>query len=100
MNWIVVIHWIKENWQYIVPVAGFLGAIFVYVAHDRNLKKLQIKQLKEEQDKKKQAEIKCNAYTHNANANSKVIFPLVSYGVFQKKPASTTYEYNSYTSKF
>lgn len=38
--------------------------------------------------------------THNANANSKVIFPLVSYGVFQKKPASTTYEYNSYTSKF
>ena len=38
--------------------------------------------------------------THNANANSKVIFPLVSYGVFQKKPASTAYEYNSYTSKF
>ncbi len=73
MNWIVVIDWIKENWQYIVPVAGFLGAIFVYVAHDRNLKKLQIKQLKEEQDKKKQAEIKCNAYTHNANAIVKIV---------------------------
>ena len=27
MNWIVVIDWIKENWQYIVPVAGFLGAM-------------------------------------------------------------------------
>ena len=38
--------------------------------------------------------------THNANANSKVIFPLVSYGVFQKKPASTQYDYNQYTSKF
>ena len=38
--------------------------------------------------------------THNANANSKVIFPLVSYGVFQKKPSSTSYDYNNYTSKF
>lgn len=38
--------------------------------------------------------------TYNANANSKVIFPLVSYGVFQKKPASTQYDYNNYTSKF
>lgn len=38
--------------------------------------------------------------THNADSRSKVIFPLVSYGVFQKKPASTQYEYNTYTSKF
>lgn len=38
--------------------------------------------------------------TYNANANSKVIFPLVSYGVFQKKPSSTSYDYNNYTSKF
>ena len=49
MNWI---EFIKTNWQYIVPVIGFLGAVFMYVAHDRKLKNLQIKQLKEEQDKK------------------------------------------------
>ena len=38
--------------------------------------------------------------TYNADANSKVIFPLVSYGVFQKSPASSTSDYNNYTSKF
>ena len=38
--------------------------------------------------------------THNANANGKVTFPLVSYGVFQKKPSITQYDYNQYTSKF
>lgn len=38
--------------------------------------------------------------TNNANANSKIIFPLVSYGVFQKEPASSTGDYNSYTNKF
>ena len=38
--------------------------------------------------------------TYNADSSSKVIFPLVSYGVFQKKPASTEYDYNNYTSKF
>lgn len=43
MNWI---EFIKTNWQYIVPVIGFLGAVFMYVAHDRKLKNLQIKQLK------------------------------------------------------
>lgn len=38
--------------------------------------------------------------TYNADSSSKVIFPLVSYGVFQKKPTSTEYDYNNYTSKF
>lgn len=38
--------------------------------------------------------------TYNADSSSKVIFPLVSYGVFQKKPASTEYDYNNYTGKF
>lgn len=38
--------------------------------------------------------------TYNADANSKVIFPLVSYGVFQKSPASSTSDYNTYTGKF
>lgn len=64
---------IKDNWQYIVPIVGFLGAVFMYVAHDRKLKRLQIRQLKEEQDKKKQAEIKCNTYTHKANSVVKIV---------------------------
>lgn len=38
--------------------------------------------------------------TYNADSSSKVIFPLVSYGVFQKKPISTQYDYNTYTGKF
>lgn len=38
--------------------------------------------------------------TYNADSSSKVIFPLVSYGVFQKEPISTEYDYNTYTSKF
>lgn len=38
--------------------------------------------------------------THNEDLASKVIFPLVSYGVFQKKPISTEYDYSNYTSKF
>lgn len=33
-------------------------------------------------------------------ANPSVIFPLVSYGAFQKSPSSTQYDYNFYTSKF
>lgn len=37
---------------------------------------------------------------HNAEQSSKVIFPLVSYGVFQKSPKSTEYDYDNYTSKF
>lgn len=32
--------------------------------------------------------------------NPSVIFPLVSYGAFQKSPSSTQYDYNFYTSKF
>ena len=59
MEWI---DFVKSNWQYIVPIIGFLGAIFMYVAHDRKLKELQIRQLKEELNKQKHAEIKCNAY--------------------------------------
>jgi hypothetical protein len=70
MNWI---EFIKTNWQYIVPVIGFLGAVFMYVAHDRKLKNLQIKQLKEEQDKKKQADIKCNAYRSKSNSIVKIV---------------------------
>lgn len=70
MNWI---EFIKTNWQYIVPVIGFLGAVFMYVAHDRKLKNLQIKQLKEEQDKKKQADIKCNAYRSKSNSIAKIV---------------------------
>ncbi|MBR6196214.1 MAG: hypothetical protein IKQ72_01285 [Bacteroidaceae bacterium] len=70
MNWI---EFIKTNWQYIVPVIGFLGAVFMYVAHDRKLKNLQIKQLKEEQDKKKQADIKCNAYRSRSNSIVKIV---------------------------
>lgn len=37
--------------------------------------------------------------TYNADGNSKVIFPLISYGVFQKDPISTNYDYNNYTGK-
>ena len=70
MNWI---EFIKTNWQYIVPVIGFLGAVFMYVAHDRKLKNLQIKQLEEEQDKKKQADIKCNAYRSKSNSIVKIV---------------------------
>lgn len=70
MNWI---EFIKTNWQYIVPVIGFLGAVFMYVAHDRKLKNLQIKQLKEEQVKKKQADIKCNAYRSKSNSIVKIV---------------------------
>lgn len=70
MNWI---EFIKINWQYIVPVIGFLGAVFMYVAHDRKLKNLQIKQLKEEQDKKEQADIKCNAYRSKSNSIVKIV---------------------------
>ena len=70
MNWI---EFIKTNWQYIVPVIGFLGAVFMYVAHDRKLKNLHIKQLKEEQDKKKQADIKCNAYRSKSNSIVKIV---------------------------
>ena len=70
MNWI---EFIKTNWQYIVPVIGFLGAVFMYVAHDRKLKNLQIKQLKEEQFKKKQADIKCNAYRSKSNSIVKIV---------------------------
>ena len=70
MNWI---EFIKTNWQYIVPIIGFLGAVFMYVAHDRKLKNLQIKQLKEEQDKKKQADIKCNAYRSKSNSIVKIV---------------------------
>ncbi len=67
------IGFIKDNWQYIVPVVGFLGAIFMYVTHDRKLKSLQIKQLKQEQDKAKQADIKCNAYRHKSNSIIKIV---------------------------
>jgi hypothetical protein len=67
------IEFIKTNWQYIVPVIGFLGAVFMYIAHDRKLKNLQIKQLKEEQDKKKQADIKCNAYRSKSNSIVKIV---------------------------
>ena len=70
MNWI---EFIKTNWQYIVPVIGFLGAVFMYVAHDRKLKNLQIKQLKEEQVKRKQADIKCNAYRSKSNSIVKIV---------------------------
>lgn len=38
--------------------------------------------------------------TYNADPQSKVIFPLVSYGVFQKQPSSTQFDYDNYTSKF
>lgn len=70
MNWI---EFIKTNWQYIVPVISFLGAVFMYVAHNRKLKNLQIKQLKEEQDKKKQADIKCNAYRSKSNSIVRIV---------------------------
>ena len=70
MNWI---EFIKTNWQYIVPVIGFLGAVFMYVAHDRKLKNMQIKQLKEEKKKKKQADIKCNAYRSKSNSIVKIV---------------------------
>ena len=70
MNWIC---FVEDNWQYIVPIVGFLGAIFMYLAHDRKLKSLQIKQLKEEQDKKKQADIKCNAYRSKSNSIVKIV---------------------------
>lgn len=52
---------------------GFLGAIFMYIAHDRKLKNLQIKQLKEELDKSKQADIKCNAYRNKSNSIVKIV---------------------------
>ena len=64
---------IKGNWQYIVSIVGFLGAIFMYVAHDRKLKNLQIKQLKEELDKSNQADIKCNAYRSKSNSIVKIV---------------------------
>ena len=70
MDWI---DFIKDNWLYIVPIVGFLGAIFMYVAHDRKLKNLQIKQLKEELDKSKQADIKCNAYRSKSNSIVKIV---------------------------
>ena len=70
MDWIGLI---KDNWQYIVSVVGFLGAVFMYVAYDRKLKNLQIRQLKEEQDKKKQADIKCNAYRRQSNSIVKIV---------------------------
>ena len=38
--------------------------------------------------------------TYNADSRSKVIFPLVSYGVFQKSPSASTSDYSTYTSKF
>lgn len=38
--------------------------------------------------------------TYNADASSKVIFPLVSYGVFQKAPSASTEDYSTYTGKF
>ncbi len=70
MSWI---EFIKGNWQYIVSIVGFLGAIFMYVAHDRKLKNLQIKQLKEELDKSNQADIKCNAYRSKSNSIVKIV---------------------------
>ena len=70
MSWI---DFIKDYWQYIVPIVGFLGATFMYVAHDRKLKNLQIKQLKEELDKSKQADIKCNAYRRDSNSIVKIV---------------------------
>lgn len=70
MEWI---DFVKNNWQYIVPIIGFLGAIFMYVAHDRKLKKLQIRQLKEGLNKQKQAEIKCNVYRSKSNSIVKII---------------------------
>lgn len=70
MEWI---DFVKSNWQYIVPIIGFLGAIFMYVAHDRKLKELQIRQLKEELNKQKHAEIKCNAYRSKSNSIVKII---------------------------
>lgn len=70
MSWF---DFIKVNWQYIVPIVGFLGAIFMYVAHDRKLKNLQIKQLKEELDKSKQADIKCNAYRCKSDSIVKIV---------------------------
>lgn len=70
MNWI---DYIKENWPYIVPVTSFLCAVFMYVAHDRKLKNLQISELKEEQDKKKQADIKCNAYRIKSSSVVKIV---------------------------
>lgn len=73
MDWNFLIDFIKGNWQYIVPIVGFLGAIFMYVVHDRKLKSLQIKQLKEEQDKKKQADIKCHAYRSKSNSIVKIV---------------------------
>ena len=60
MNWI---EFIKTNWQYIVPVIGFLGAVFMYVAHDRKLKNLQIKQLIEREESKKRVYISLIAYS-------------------------------------
>ena len=67
------IEFIKENWQYIVPIIGFLSAIFMYVVHDRKLKCLQIKQLNEELQKKSQAEIKCNGYSYKGNSIIKIV---------------------------
>ncbi|MBR6893928.1 MAG: hypothetical protein IKN15_12000 [Bacteroidaceae bacterium] len=70
MDWI---GFIKSNWQYIASVIGFLCAVYMYVAHDRKLKNLQIKQLKEDEDKKKQADIKCNAYRSKSNSIVKIV---------------------------
>lgn len=36
----------------------------------------------------------------NLDSDSKIFFPLISYGAFQKEPKSTEYDYNIYTSKF
>ena len=36
----------------------------------------------------------------NASSETDYFFPLVSYGVFQKKPSSSDYDINTYTSKF
>lgn len=73
MDWENWTDFIEENWEYIVPIVSFFGAIFMYVAYDRKLNKLQIKQLKEEQDKKKQADIKCNAYRSKDNSIVKIV---------------------------
>lgn len=73
MDWGNWIDFIKKYWEYIVPIVSFFGTIFMYVAYDRKLNKLQIKQLKEEQDKKKQADIKCNAYRSKDNSIVKIV---------------------------
>ena len=70
MKWI---DFVKNNWQYIVSIIGFLGTIFMYAAHDRKLKNLQIKKLKEEQNKQKQANIKCNTYRNKSNSIVKIV---------------------------